>query len=55
MTKNLEKFSADKKIKFFEKKTTIYLSLGLRKGCPSYGRSLQLSRETSSTSKHEIS
>jgi hypothetical protein len=30
---------------FFGSKTTIYLSLGLHKGRPSYKRSLQLSKE----------
>jgi hypothetical protein len=30
---------------FFGSKTTIYLSLGLHKGRPSYRRSLQLSKE----------
>jgi hypothetical protein len=54
---------------FFLSKTTIYLSLGLHKGRPSYKRSLHLSKTdaqatgeafspqkiTSSTSKHEIS
>jgi hypothetical protein len=33
---------------------TIYNFLGLHKGRPSYRRSLQLSKETYSTSKHEI-
>jgi hypothetical protein len=37
MTKNLKKFKAEK--------TTIYLSLGLYKGRPSYRRSLQSSKE----------
>jgi hypothetical protein len=47
----LEKFTA--KIFFFISKTTIYLSLGLQKGRPSYSRSPQ--KRLSSTSKHEIS
>jgi hypothetical protein len=34
-----------KKIKLFGSKTTIYLSLELHKGRPSYGRNLQLSKE----------
>jgi hypothetical protein len=37
MKKNLEKITAGKKC---GSKTTIYLSLGLQKGCPSYRRSL---------------
>jgi hypothetical protein len=41
----LKKCSAEKKIHFFWIKTTIYLSLGLHKGCPSYRRNLQLSQE----------
>jgi hypothetical protein len=32
-------------LNFFLLKTAIYLSLGLLKGCSSYGRSLQLSKE----------
>jgi hypothetical protein len=43
MTKNLKKFTAE--IKYFGSKTTIELSLGLHKGCPSYKRSLQLSKK----------
>ena len=55
MTKNWKKFTAEKKITFFlDQKTSINLSLGLHKGRPSYRRSLQLSEETSSTSKHEF-
>jgi hypothetical protein len=38
MTKNLKKFTA-------EKKTTIYLSLGTPKGSPSYRRSLQPAKD----------
>ncbi len=41
----------------FWSKTAIYLSLGLHKVCPSYRRSLQLSKEAiqwSNTSKHEL-
>jgi hypothetical protein len=34
-----------RKIFFFKSKTAIYLSLGLHKVCPSYRRSLQLSKE----------
>ncbi len=40
---------------FLWSKTTIYLSLGLHKGRPSYRRSLQLSKERSSNLQHEIS
>jgi hypothetical protein len=52
-----KKFTAGKKILFFwiKKLLCIYLSLGLHKGRPSYKRSLQVSKETCSTSKHEIS
>ncbi len=45
MTTNWKKFTAGKKLNFFGWKTTIYLSLGLHKGRPSYKRSLQLSKE----------
>jgi hypothetical protein len=41
----LKKNTAEKKIYFFLSKTAIYLSLGLHKVCPSYRRSLQLSKE----------
>jgi hypothetical protein len=41
----LKKITAEKKINFFGLKTTIYLSLGLHKGRPSYRRSLQPSKE----------
>jgi hypothetical protein len=41
MTKNWKKFTAEKKINIFLKKTAIYLSLGLHKEHPSYRRSLQ--------------
>jgi hypothetical protein len=44
MTK-IEKNSTEKKINLFGSKTTIYLSLELHKGRPSYGRNLQLSKE----------
>ncbi len=30
---------------FYQKETTIYLSVGLHKVCPSYRRSIQLSKE----------
>ncbi len=40
-----ERFSAEKESPFFESKTTIYLSLGLRKGFRKYRRSLQPSKE----------
>ncbi len=43
MIKNVKKFTAEKKNIIFLSKTTIYLSLGLHKGRPSYRRSLQLS------------
>ncbi len=43
----IEKFYSWKKFKFFV--TTIYLSLGLHKGCLSYRRSLQPSKENTST------
>ncbi len=39
---------------FLKSKTTIYLSPGLHKGSPSYRRSFQPSKGTSSTSKQEI-
>jgi hypothetical protein len=45
ITKNVKNFTAEEKIKFFVSKTTIYLSLGLHKGFPSYRRSLQPSKE----------
>jgi hypothetical protein len=41
----LKKITAEKKFNVFGSKTTIYLSLGLRKERPSYRRSLQLSKE----------
>jgi hypothetical protein len=41
----LKKITAEKKLIFFGSKTTIYLSLGLHKGCPSYRRSLQPSKK----------
>ncbi len=40
MTKNLKKFTAEKKFIFFWSKTALYLSLGLHTGRPSYKRSL---------------
>ncbi len=43
-----------KKMNFFLSNTTLYLSQGLHKGRPSYKKSLQLSKENS-TSKHELS
>jgi hypothetical protein len=51
MLKNLKKITAEKnKFFFFLLKTAIYLSLGLHKVCPgkvcpSYRRSLQLTKE----------
>jgi hypothetical protein len=44
MTKNGKKITAEKK-KIFGSKTTIYLSQGLLKECPSYRRSRQLTKE----------
>jgi hypothetical protein len=43
MTKNFKKMAAEKN--FFLSKTAIYISLGLHKVCPSYRRSLQLTKE----------
>jgi hypothetical protein len=43
--KLIKKLLLKKKFNFFGSKTTIYLSLGLHKGCPSYRRSLQPSKE----------
>jgi hypothetical protein len=40
----IEKITAEKKI-VKDKKTTVYLSLGLHKERPSYRRSLQISKE----------
>ncbi len=50
-------YSWKKRKILFGSKTTIYLSLGLYKGRPSFRRSLLLSKENiqSSSSKHEIS
>jgi hypothetical protein len=46
MTKNWKKITVEKYfIFFFLQKTAIYQSLGLHKVCPSYRRSLQLSKE----------
>jgi hypothetical protein len=45
MTKNGKKFAAEIYFYFFGSETTIYLSLGLHKGLPSYRRSFQLSKE----------
>jgi hypothetical protein len=45
MTKNWTKFTGEKKFDIFLSKITIYLSLGLHKGRPSYSRSLQPSKE----------
>ncbi len=46
MTKNFKKITVEKKLKkFLGSKSTIYLSLGLHKGRPSYRRSLRLSKE----------
>ncbi len=52
MTKNLQ---LGQKFNIFLIKIAIYLFLGLHKGRPSYGRSLQPSKRTFSSSKHEIS
>jgi hypothetical protein len=43
MTKNRKNIA--EKNEFEKNQTTIYLSLGLQKGRPSYKRSLQLSKE----------
>ncbi len=51
MTKNWKKFIAEKKNL---DQNYIYLSLCLYKGRPSFRKSLQLSKETSSTSQQEI-
>ncbi len=45
MTKNWTKFTAEKNLYFFGKKTAIYLSLGLHKGRTIYRRSLQPSEK----------
>ncbi len=46
MTKNLEKFTAENKLIFFQKLQFTYpFSLGLHIGRPSYKRSIQLSKE----------
>ncbi len=46
MTKNRKKITSENYIfNFFKSKIAIYLSLGLHKVCPSYRRSLQLSKE----------
>jgi hypothetical protein len=46
MTKNWKKFRAGNfNFYFFDQKIAINLSLGLHKGCPSYRRSLQPSKE----------
>jgi hypothetical protein len=44
ITKNWKKLQLNFFFFFFLSKTTIYLSLGLHKECPSYRRSLQLSK-----------
>jgi hypothetical protein len=41
----LEKFTAERNIYIFLSNISIYLSLGLHKERPSYGRSLHLSKE----------
>ena len=46
MTRNLNKFTAENFLYiFFRSKIAIYLSIGLHKGRPSYGRSLKPSKE----------
>jgi hypothetical protein len=40
-----KKLQLKKKLNFFLSKTAIFLSLGLHKVCPSYRRSLQVSKE----------
>ncbi len=54
MTKNWQKITTENFIFLFWSKTAIYLSLGLHNVCPSYRRSLQLSKRPSNTSKHEL-
>ncbi len=55
MTKNKKKIYSWNIIYIFLSKIAIYLSLGLHKGRPSYRRSLQTWKKTSSTSKFEFS
>ncbi len=55
MKKIAKKFTPEKKLYFFSSKLAIYSSTGLHKGRPSYGRSLQPSKENIQHSKHEIS
>jgi hypothetical protein len=50
----LKKNCSRKKLNFFISKTAIYPSLGLHKVCPSYRRSLQLSKEGINPLKHEL-
>jgi hypothetical protein len=50
-----KKLQLKKNYLFGGSKTSIYLSLGLHTGRPSYRRSLQLSKENIQPSKHEIS
>ncbi len=45
MAKNWKKLQLKKNLNFFWSNIAIYLSLGLHKVCPSYRRSLQLSKE----------
>jgi hypothetical protein len=45
----VKKFTAEKKLNIFLLKTTIYLSLGLHKGRPSYKRAFSSQKRTSST------
>ncbi len=56
MTKNCKNFTAENFFFFFfASKTSIYLSLGLHKGRPSYRRNLQPSKANIQHLKHEIS
>jgi hypothetical protein len=56
MTKKFKKITAKKQFLLDQKVGTIYLSLGLQKGCPSYRRkAFSPHKRTSSTSKHESS
>ncbi len=54
MTKNWKILQLKKKLNFFWSKTTIYLSLGLHKVCPSYRRSRSSQKRPSNTSKHDF-
>jgi hypothetical protein len=55
MMKNWKRIQLKTNLLPFWSKSAIYLFLGLHKGSPRYRRSLQPSKRTISTSKHEIS